>query len=695
VAKIRTNEGLLLAEISGTAEGALIDGTSAQMDAFEAAMITASDMDAAIARLVDALRMDREASASALSEVTGALLANVNFAAAQKADEAGNIIVEASALFDTYLIGEDALSAEVAGGMLSQASDILAGLSEGNTTDEFRAQVSGLTDIVSAMLREQQDIIAAVTEKQAQFALLDRIGPETLDRIEEAAVLIDDQNRAASRTVASETDAAQRNALVFIIAGGLLGAVVAFVIARQISQSLIRMTSVMGEVAEGNLDIDIQPTEATHELARMNNAMVIFLDNARKARDLTAQMADAEELEKERAKAEKDREARAQAEAAAAEEREATARAERERVKALEAFQKDMEHIISQAAAGNFANRMVADGTDENLIALAQAVNVLLESVEGNIDQLLRSTAALADGRLDAKLTGDAQGAFLRLQTDFNGAVEKLSHSMGLITQNGFSVSNGASELEQAARGMATRAEQNAASVSETSTAVEELTASVKRMVENARGVDASTKRARESALHSREVSQETEKSISALSDASARINRVVQVIEDIAFQINLLALNAGVEAARAGGAGRGFAVVASEVRSLAQRSQEAVHEISEVIVENNRIVEESVRQMDMSRTATETIVEEIGRASTQISEIARATEEQAQVLEDINSSVQDLGSTAQTNAAASEEITAASVMLNQESDSLSETLRGFKGVAQVAQPTEPQRRVA
>ncbi|WP_299968451.1 methyl-accepting chemotaxis protein [uncultured Roseobacter sp.] len=167
-------------------------------------------------------------------------------------------------------------------------------------------------------------------------------------------------------------------------------------------------------------------------------------------------------------------------------------------------------------------------------------------------------------------------------------------------------------------------------------------------------------------------------------------MNRVVKVIEDIAFQINLLALNAGVEAARAGEAGRGFSVVASEVRALAQRSQEAVQEISQVIDQNNQSVEAGVEQVALSREALEGIMSEVEVASGQISDIALAVEQQSVGIEEVNTAIRSIDTTAQTNAAALEEMTASSVSLSEEAKVLAETLGQFHGVAQEKREADP-----
>lgn len=533
--------------------------------------------------------------------------------------------------------------------------------------DRFEAAKTEVTDVILA--------------RNAKYARMDEIGPEALALMEAAVdAIVVRQNTLGPAGVAM----AQRSILVvsvFVIAGAVIGALLAFLTGRFISTRLTRITRDMGELADGNLDLEIPASTDKHEIGKMTNAMVVFLENGRKARDLNAEVKENEKRDRDREAADQAREAEQEQERRAVEEREREA--ERARMKTLEDFQKDMERVLGEAASGNFSNRMSDALEDASLAGLAQVINQLLEVTETNIRDIVDSIGELAQGNLGIRIDGDRQGAFLRMKEDFNAALTTLSQSMGRIMHSGQTVSSTSSELETSSLGMARRAEDSAAAVEETSAAVEQITASIRQVVANARTADEATKRVRESADKTRKVSDQTEASINAMTEASAQINRVVKVIEDIAFQINLLALNAGVEAARAGEAGRGFSVVASEVRALAQRSQEAVQEISQVIDQNTQSVEAGVEQVGLSRQALEGIISEVEVASGQISDIATAVEQQSIGIEEVNTAIRSIDSTAQTNAAALEEMTASSVSLNEEAKTLAEALSQFHGVAQ------------
>ncbi|MEM7521039.1 MAG: methyl-accepting chemotaxis protein [Pseudomonadota bacterium] len=681
IAAVRSQEATLVEAFEGIPEQALVVGLSDTMVDFETALTAGSAQNQEIKKMVSEALGVREEARKQIAELADSLFNDINFTAGRQTNDALLRLLHARSMFDQVLLTGDTTMRMLSSALLQNARSDVEGLLENLVQTRQRTLAEGAIASIDEIVRREEAIMTTVGQRDAQYALLDELGPATLARITETSSVIDARRTALAGDVRAISEGSIVKIVGFVAVGAVLGIIVALVVGRIISRGLARLTNMMTDVAGGDLDIDIETSEATHEMAKMNNSLVVFIENARRTRELSAQMADAEELEKERAAAERDRAARQVAEAKAERERADVAEAERARMRTLEAFQADMEDVIGKAAAGSLSNRLGTDMPDERLVGLAQSVNNLLQSVEENISQLIENTSALADGQLDTRIGGAPEGDFLRLKNDFNASLEKLAGSMQDITQSGFKVSSSSSELEQAANGMAKRAESNAASVEQTSAAVEELTISVKQMVENTRVADSATKRAKDSALATSEVSQQTETSIGALSEASAQINRVVQVIEDIAFQINLLALNAGVEAARAGEAGRGFSVVASEVRALAQRSQDAVREISDVIVENNKVVEESVRQVGLSRSKTETIVSEIEIASGQISEIAQAVEQQSHGLDDINTAVQSIGSNAQTTAAVSEEITAATVTLSREADTLAETLRGFKGV--------------
>ena len=163
------------------------------------------------------------------------------------------------------------------------------------------------------------------------------------------------------------------------------------------------------------------------------------------------------------------------------------------------------------------------------------------------------------------------------------------------------------------------------------------------------------------------------------INKASKQIVEIISVIDGIAFQTNILALNSAVEAARAGKQGRGFAVVASEVRNLAPRSAAAAKEIKFLISNSVEQVSNGTRIVDQAGVAMHEVVDSIRRVSSAINEIANASHEQTTGIDQINLAVRQMDQTTQQNAALVEEAAAAAEALGNQASTLSELVNSFK----------------
>jgi methyl-accepting chemotaxis protein len=264
--------------------------------------------------------------------------------------------------------------------------------------------------------------------------------------------------------------------------------------------------------------------------------------------------------------------------------------------------------------------------------------------------------------------------------------------------------------VESASQSLAEGAGKQAASLEETSASLEEMASMTKRNAENAKSAKESANQSRSSAQEGAQTThrmsasmEQIQNSGQAMRDAmnevkaaNNEVSKIIKTIDEIAFQTNILALNAAVEAARAGEAGLGFAVVADEVRSLAQKSAVAARDtankiqsaidrsergtkLSEQMAESLKSVAQEAKLME---TGLNGIVDKAQQVDTMVADIAAASVEQNQGIEQVNLAVTEMDKVTQSNAASAEESAAASANLRSDAAVLLEIVTEISQLA-------------
>jgi methyl-accepting chemotaxis protein len=306
---------------------------------------------------------------------------------------------------------------------------------------------------------------------------------------------------------------------------------------------------------------------------------------------------------------------------------------------------------------GDFSVRLNMDRADE-IGQLGQALDIMATSLQGQAE--MADKIAQGDLTVDVKLSSDKD----ILGKSLRSMVQVLQDTIGQVMSSIENVSSGAQAMSASSEEMSQGASEQAASAEEASSSVEQMNANIRQNADNAMQTE---KIAIQAANEAQEGGESVSRTVVAMRDIADKIN----IVEEIARQTNLLALNAAIEAARAGEHGKGFAVVAAEVRKLAERSQVAAAEISELSVS-------SVDVAEAAGAALEKIVPGIQKTAELVQEIAAASREQDAGAEQINKAIQQLDSVIQQNASASEEMASTAEELSSQSENLGEMISFF-----------------
>jgi methyl-accepting chemotaxis protein len=337
-------------------------------------------------------------------------------------------------------------------------------------------------------------------------------------------------------------------------------------------------------------------------------------------------------------------------------------------------------HIMYGGLAGSF--RVAAEIINNSLEAQGKAVEKARREAAAEqariVDTLAAGLRSLADGDLTFRLT-DFPEAYAQVRDDFNSAVTRLHETTTTISTATTEVSNATAELSTSTTDLSQRTEEQAASLEQTSASMEQISATVKKNAENAQQANQTVGGARTAADRGGEVVARAVDAMARIEQSSGKISDIIGVIDEIARQTNLLALNAAVEAARAGDAGRGFAVVASEVRSLAQRSSQAAKDVKDLILNSNNQVKDGVDLVNKAGAALTEILASIKTVANIVADIATASSEQSEGIDQINIALTQMDEATQQNSALVEQNAATAKMLEQQARAMDQCVAFFK----------------
>jgi len=328
--------------------------------------------------------------------------------------------------------------------------------------------------------------------------------------------------------------------------------------------------------------------------------------------------------------------------------------------------------ILEKTGNGFFVYEVKATAANPYVEDLKSKLNHMIQNTKETLDSINLNLRNFAESKYDYRM--DASNIYGDLGSVAAGirlVGKNTSEILAMIMNTGDSLNQNTNTLSTAANALSTSSNKQAASLEETAAALEEITANIQGNTQASSQMAQLAQNVTSSANSGQELANSTANAMDEINVQVTSINDAIEVIDQIAFQTNILSLNAAVEAATAGEAGKGFAVVAQEVRNLASRSAEAAREIKNIVEAASTKAKDGKIVSDKMIEGYQELNVSIGHTIEKIKQVATASKEQEQGIIQINDAVNELDHATQKNAQVADEISSMAEDITQMSNSL------------------------
>jgi D-xylose ABC transporter substrate-binding protein len=355
----------------------------------------------------------------------------------------------------------------------------------------------------------------------------------------------------------------------------------------------------------------------------------------------------------------------------------------------LLAIDQAVDALARAAREGDLSARASGGAMEGRWAAMVAALNQVLDSLSAPLNEAATVLEAVAARDLRPRVRGTFGRDHARITSAVNAAADALQDALAPVAEAADQVGVAAQEIAASSQSVASNASEQAGALEDSTRSLEMTTNMVRVNADYAQQADAAAGAARAAAEEGSAAVEQMGRAMEKIRGAADGTLQIIKEVNDIAFQTNLLALNAAVEAARAGEAGRGFAVVADEVRSLAMRSKDAAGKTEALIQGSVREAGEGDRTAKQVSAKLSEIARSVARVTEIVGEIAASGQEQAMGLSRITEAVAQLRNLTQATASSSEESSSAAAELSGQARDLAAMVETFQLDAQ-ALPRRP-----
>ena len=339
---------------------------------------------------------------------------------------------------------------------------------------------------------------------------------------------------------------------------------------------------------------------------------------------------------------------------------------------------KKIVHELNNFSEGILSAEFDVKINDSDIGKLAGSLNTTKWYLKKMVDELTYLLTQMSYGNISFTINYEYKGEFAPLKSSFEQILVNLNDSVSSRQKAGTTLYDASEQVSSGSQALAQGTSEQEASIRELSDYVQDISGRVNKNAENAKNVSEISDTATTDLKEGNAEMQKMLAAMKIIDEKSAEIEKIINTIDNIAFQTNILALNAAVEAARAGEAGKGFAVVADEVRNLASKSAEAAQTTSELISSTIEAVSNGTAIADSTAQTIESVMERFSNANSLINEISDSSAQQATMVDQVLSSVGQISAVVQNNAATAEESASASALTAAQAKELQKMVKQF-----------------